>query len=205
MKTYGYLRVSTIDQDNEKFKDAILRYANAHNLGHVSFVEEKVSGKASWKNRKLGSLIEDLKSGDVIIVPELSRLARSIKQIYEIISACQEKQIELHLIKQHLIIGAKQDQTTKIMISTFALLAELEADFTSERTREGLAAAKKSGKRLGRPKGSGSSKLDPYKEEILAARLAGIPVSRIAQNHEVSQGTVWNWLKKQQDANHETH
>ena len=54
--TYGYLRVSTVEQDNSKFQSEILLYSNKNHLGHVSFVEEKVTGVKDWKLRELGTL-----------------------------------------------------------------------------------------------------------------------------------------------------
>jgi len=82
MKIYGYLRVSTIDQDTEKNKAAILSFANSKGfLGQVEFVEEKVSGLKSWKKRKLKDLVESMSEGDILIVPELSRLGRSLVEV----------------------------------------------------------------------------------------------------------------------------
>ncbi len=63
-RTVGYLRVSTIDQDTEKNKAEILSLANDKHLGHVEWVEEKVSGKISWKERKIKQVIDDLGEGD---------------------------------------------------------------------------------------------------------------------------------------------
>ena len=84
-KTIAYLRVSTIDQDVEKNKADILQYANAKDFGQVSFVEEKVSGMLSWKKRKLAQVVEDLKAGDILIVPELSRVGRSLVEVLEVL------------------------------------------------------------------------------------------------------------------------
>jgi DNA invertase Pin-like site-specific DNA recombinase len=76
-KVIGYLRVSTIEQDLEKFKAGILGYANAKGLiGQVEFVEEKISGLEPWRKRKLNEVAEGLMAGDVLVVPELSRLGR---------------------------------------------------------------------------------------------------------------------------------
>ena len=78
MSTYAFLRVSTLLQDTEKNKIDILQFANRMKLGNVEFIEEHVSGKVDYKKRKLGVLLDSMKSGDVLIVPELSRIARSI-------------------------------------------------------------------------------------------------------------------------------
>jgi DNA invertase Pin-like site-specific DNA recombinase len=70
----GYLRVSTADQNIDKNKADILRLANHHDLGRVSFVEEKISGKICWRKRKVAEILESLQANDAIVVSELSRL-----------------------------------------------------------------------------------------------------------------------------------
>ena len=77
-KTVGYLRVSTGKQENEKNKAAILQFANERRLGHVTFVEETVTGTTDWRERELGRLLAELGEGDSLVVSELSRLGRSI-------------------------------------------------------------------------------------------------------------------------------
>lgn len=195
MATYGYLRVSTSQQDNDKFKDEILRYANDNKFGNVSWVEEKVSGKVDWKKRSLGELVEGLKENDVLIVPELSRLGRSISMIYEVVSVCQKKGVEIHALKQHLVIKAKNDLTTTVMLSTFSLAAQLERDFISLRTTEALAAKKAQGVKLGRPQGVGKSKLDAYADEIHAFKNNGATLTWIAKKYNTSPITVSRWLE----------
>ena len=194
--TYGYLRVSTLEQDNEKFKSQILSYSNEKKLGNVEFVEEKISGTKDWHNRELGKLIQRAEANDVIIVPELSRLARSVPQIYEIIAVCQEKEVWLHIIKQNMIINGKNDMTTKIMISTFSLIAELERDFISIRTQEALAKKKADGVKLGRPRGTGKSKLDKHSEEIWGLRALGLSYAKIGKKYGANPQSVKNWMEK---------
>lgn len=80
-KTIAYLRVSTIDQDIEKNKADILRLANDKDLGRVHFIEEKASGKISWRKRKIADVLEDLQDGDNIVISELSRLVQSIRDL----------------------------------------------------------------------------------------------------------------------------
>ncbi len=196
--TYGYLRVSTVEQDNNKFQGEILLYSNKNHLGHVSFIEEKVTGVKDWKQRELGTLINTrCKSGDNIIVSELSRISRSITQIYEIITVCQEKEVTLHFIKQNLVIRKDNDMTTKVMLSTFSLISEMEREFISLRTKESLYEKKKNGVKLGRPKGTtGKSKLDKYCEEIKSFRKNGSTIVWIGKHYNCSTVTVSNWMKK---------
>ena len=197
MSTYSYLRVSTTSQGCDKFQSEILRYANDHRLGNVSWVEETVSGKVDWKKRNLGSLIDSMECGDILIVPELSRLGRSIAMIYEIVSTCQSKGIEIHALKQNLVIkGKSSDITTTVMLSTFSLAAELERNFISLRTIEALEAKKKAGVKLGRPCGVGKSKLDKYAAEIHALRNNGSSLTWIAKHYDTTPITVSRWLER---------
>jgi DNA invertase Pin-like site-specific DNA recombinase len=81
----GYLRVSTPDQNIDKNKADILQLANHHDLGRVSFVEEKISGKVCWRKRKVAEVLESLRANDAIVVSELSRLGRSMLECMEIL------------------------------------------------------------------------------------------------------------------------
>ena len=101
MSTYSYLRVSMLEQNTEKNKVDILKFVNEHKLGNVEFVEEQISGVSNYKNRKLGDLIKKLKPGDILVVPELSRLARSVSQILEIINITTQNGITLYALKEN--------------------------------------------------------------------------------------------------------
>lgn len=201
MSTYAYLRVSRDTQENEKFKYEILKYANSHNLGNVQFFEEVAYSKKDWKTRVLGDLINTVaKKGDVILVPELSRISRSIPQIYDICQTCQSKGITLYFLKQNLTIGKENDITTKIMLNTLSLCAEIEISYIQERTKEALRARKEQGVKLGRPKGIvGHSKLDKFGEEIWSLRKNGASLTFIGKKYGATPITVSTWLKKHSD------
>lgn len=78
----------------------------------------------------------------------------------------------------------------------FAMISEIERDLISERTKEGLRARKAAGVKLGRPKGPGKSKLDVYKEEIIALLQNGSTKTFIADRYGTSVGNLHNWLKR---------
>jgi hypothetical protein len=94
-QTFAYLRVSKVEQDLEKNKLDILKLAHEHHLGHVEFLEEKVSGKISWRKRHLATLLENAQPGDSLIVSELSRLGRSMLECIEILSIATEKGLHI--------------------------------------------------------------------------------------------------------------
>ena len=83
------MRVSAADQDSEKNKSDILRYANDKDLGKAEFVEEKVSETVSWKKRKIEEVAEQLGDGDNTIVSELLRIGRSMPEVMRVFSGCR--------------------------------------------------------------------------------------------------------------------
>jgi len=193
-QTIGYLRVSTTDQDLAKNKAGILNFANGKNLGQVTFIEEKVSGKVPWRKRKIADLLGNLKTGDNLIASELSRLGRSMLECMEILSIATERGIRIYALKGNWQL----DDTiqSKVIAMAFSMAAEIERDLISSRTREALQARKASGKPLGRPKGPGKSKLDQYRPEIEALLANGSTQKFIANRYKTTPANFNNWLKK---------
>ena len=193
-KIIGYLRVSTAQQDLEKNKADILTLANDKKLGNVVFVEETVSGRVSWKKRKIADVFATCNPGDIILVSELSRLGRSMLECMEILSVALERDIRIYAVKGNWQL----DQTiqSKIIAMAFAMAAEIERDLISQRTTEALRARKAAGKSLGRPKGPGKSKLDPFQPEIEALLANGSTQKFIANRYGTTQANLHNWMKK---------
>lgn len=192
--TYAYLRVSTIDQNTEKNKMDVLKFVNDKKLGNVEFVEEQISGKSNFKNRQLGALLERMEKGDILIVPELSRIARSITQIFEVIDITKQKGIELYSIKENFT-NTDKSITSTVTTTVFALVAQIERDLISLRTIEALQAKKANGEKLGRPKGRGKSKLDENKEEILKLVELKVPKTIIARQYNTSTANLHRFLR----------
>ena len=162
-----YLRVSTPQQDVSSQRLAILEYARTHDIRIDDFIEATASGQASEKRRRLDELTSVLQRGDRLVVSELSRLGRSLGQIVTILDALAKAGVAFVALKENIRVEGKRDIQTKVMTTLFALFAEVERDLISERTREGLARARASGRKLGRPKGSlGVSRLDGKEDEI---------------------------------------
>ncbi len=193
-KTVAYLRVSTLDQNIDKNKADILQFANKHDLGKVNFVEEIASGRTPWRQRGIATVLEELKENDTIIVSELSRLGRSMLECMEILALAVRKGIRIYAIKGNWQL----DQTiqSKIIAMAFSIAAEIERDLISQRTTEALRFKKEQGFKLGRPKGPGKSKLDPFRPEIEGLLANGSTQKFIAQRYHTTQANLHNWLKK---------
>jgi len=193
-KTFAYLRVSSLDQDVEKNRTDILLLANQLNLGQVHFIEEKVSGTVSWKKRKIAAIIDEMKSGDTLLVSELSRIGRSMLEIMEVLSIAMDRQVKIYAVKGNWKLD--DSLQSKILAMVFSMASEIERDLISKRTKEALAAKKAKGIKLGRPKGTGKSKLDPFKPEIEALLNNGSTQKFIANRYKTTEANLHRWLKK---------
>ncbi len=193
-KTVAYLRVSTAEQDLQKNKADILHLANEKDFGKVEFVEETVSGTKNWKLRKTKQIIDNLQSGDRLIVPELSRLGRSMLEIMEMLSVLKDKGVSVYAVKGGWTLDGSLQ--SKVMAMAFSIAAEIERDLISSRTKEALRARKAAGVKLGRPRGAGKSKLDQYKDEIVALLRNGSTKKFVAKRYSTTEPNLYNWIKK---------
>lgn len=194
IQTIAYLRVSTFDQDIDNSKADILQLANEKGLGKVYFVEEKISGKISWHKRKIADILNEMQPHDNIVVSELSRLGRSMLECMEILSIATQKGINVYAVKGNWQLD--NSIQSKIIAMAFSMAAEIERDLISKRTSEALRAKKAAGMTLGRPKGPGKSKLDPYRPEIEALLVNGSNQRFIAKRYHTTPANLHNWLKK---------
>ena len=200
--TYGYIRVSTDDQTAESQKNLISRYCMDKKIFIDEWIEIEKSSRRSTRERRIDELIQKIEGNDIVIVSELSRLGRSIKEVLNIIERIvEEKKCRIIMLKQNLDINPHNtnDMTNKILITVFSMLAELERDFISERTKEGLIARKAKGIKLGKPKGTvQNSMYDKDKEKIFHLYKLGVPIRIIIDTH-LKYGkylSLKNYIKK---------
>jgi len=177
----GYIRVSTVKQDLENQKHQILNYANIKKLEAVEFIEIQVSSRKSEEDRKIDLLLNTLQNRDTLIVVELSRIGRSVINVINIINLLVEKNINIHIIKENMIIEPKNlNAFTMFQINIFSSFGQLERDILSIRTKEALRIRKEQGVLLGRRKGAIiKSKYDPFKEIIQELHSLGLSSAKI--------------------------
>ena len=196
MAIWGYLRVSTDNQNTQNQKMAILEYANKHGIKIDHWVEIKASTRRTPTERKIDELTENLASGDTLIVAELSRIGRSVGQIAILVDQLIKKKVKILFLKEDLNLSGHQTIQKKVMTTMFSLFAEIERDLISERTKEGLVRARAEGKLLGRPKGPGKSKLDGHEKEIKNYLAKKVSKASIAKIYDVSWPCIDNFIKK---------
>ena len=185
----GYLRVSTGRQHPQNQQEEIRRFAASRNIVVERWVVEVASGRKEGRRRKLGALLRRLGQGDTLIVTEISRLSRSLTDLMEIMGRCLERGIALYTTKE----GYTFDRSinSKVLCFAFGLVAEIERNLISMRTREALAQRKAAGVKLGRRKGS-CTKLNMLLENrglILRLLDEGHSVTRICGRFGVSRDT----------------
>lgn len=112
----------------------------------------------------------------------------------EILSIASERKINIYAVKGNWQLD--QSIQSKILAMAFAMAAEIERDLISQRTKEALAAKKRAGIKLGRPKGSGKSKLDKYLPEIEALLANGSTQRYIASRFKTTESNLSRWIKK---------
>ncbi|MCR5219189.1 recombinase family protein [Treponema sp.] len=194
---YGYIRVSTDTQTSKNQKLVIREYCKRKRLHHIQWVDETVSGTKKPEKRKLGKLLAEVKADDVVIVTELSRLGRSLIMIMNILQTFIDKGVKVKAIKE----GFECDDTivSKVLIFAFGLSAEIERQLLSERTKMGLARARKEGKQIGRLPGQRPTryKLTPYKRKIKQWLLEGRSKLSIAKELHVQWTTLNTFIRRQ--------
>lgn len=199
MKVVAYLRISTGGQELNNQKLAILDYAQRHQLQISQFLEVQVSSRKSLKERGIDGLFAGMQAGDLLLVSELSRLGRSVGQVIQIVDDLIKNKIKFIAIKENIHLDGKQDIQSKVMVTMFGLFAEIERDLISERTCEGLAAARAKGRVLGLPKGShGPSKLDGKESEIQMLISKKVSKASIAKILDVSRSALLYFISSRQ-------
>jgi len=177
----GYARVSTQDQNLERQTDQLLQ------SGCERIFQEKITGTKK-ERPELDRILDQLRQGDIIIVTELTRLSRSIKDLFSLVDMIHQKGANLRSIKEPWL-----DTTTpqgKLLFAIFAGVSQFERDLTSERTKEGLSSARARGRKGGRPPKS-------TKNIELALKLhkdKNCSISEIVKATGVSKSTLYRYL-----------
>ena len=178
----GYIRVSTVDQNTER------QLADTE-LDKV--FEDKASAKDT-KRPQLKACLEYLRDGDTLFVHSIDRLARNLEDLQRLVREMTTKGVSVQFLKENLSFDA--GVTTPIqtlMLQMIGAFAQFERALVKERQREGIALAKKAGRKLGR-----SKSLTQAQEIELKNKVAqGISISNLAITYSVSRQTIYRILK----------
>lgn len=185
----GYLRVSTSKQNLANQQDEILRFAESRQFTIDNWVTEVVSGKKKERDRKLGGLLRRMKPGDTLIVTEISRLSRTLTDVMAIMGKCLDKEINLYTTKEKYCFDGSIN--SKVLCFAFGLVAEIERNLISMRTKEALALRKAEGVLLGRRKGSYTklNVLAENRDEIIRMLNGNRSITDVCKRFDVSRDT----------------
>ncbi len=179
MTTIAYLRVSTDDQDLHQQEHLLLKYAQQQRIHIDQFIRVEVSTRKSLRQRRIEELVSLLTDGDTLIVAELSRLGRNMFETLDLINMLTGMGVRIIFVRQPEL--STTGSHAKLLLAIYSYFAEAEREFISMRTKQGMAAAKASGKHIGRPKGSRDKHrpLDPYRDQIAEYLQLQLPLRRI--------------------------
>ncbi len=194
--TIGYLRVSTDKQHPANQQEEIRRFAENKKLIVNRWVTEIASGKKSERDRKLGVLLRSLNKDDTLIVTDISRLIRTLTDIMAIMGKCLERGINLYTTKE----GYSFDNTinSKVLCFAFGLVAEIERNLISMRTREALALRRAEGVVLGRRHGSYTKTniLIENRSVVISMLNRGKSINDICRHFNLSRDTFAKFRMK---------
>ncbi len=191
----AYLRVSTEKQFLANQREELLRFAEKNGLQIDKWYTETVSGSVRSKDRKLSGVLNRMQRGDSLIVTEISRLSRTMLEIMTILNSCIKKEIVLYSTKEGYVF--QNDMNSKVLGFAFGLMAEIERNLISMRTKEALARRRQEGVKLERKKGTCPAMrvLRENKRRLIKDAQRGVSCSELARQMGVSRTTMHRFLK----------
>ena len=172
----GYARVSTADQDVAAQEDRL------HQAGAIRVFVDVISG-SQFERPGLSELIDHARAGDSLCVTRLDRLGRSLKELLETVENLKAHDIHLVSLEERIDTTSAAGE---LVFHVFGAIAHFERRLISERTRDGIAAARKRGRRPGRPA------LD--RETVSAAQAlveAGLTAGQAAKQLDIGRATAY--------------
>ena len=179
----GYARVSKLDQNLDRQLDQLKKE------GCERIYQEKITG--TRKDRpELIRMMDAVREGDTIIVCELTRLSRSVKDLFELVEKINSSKANIRSLKEPWL-----DTTTaqgRLLFSIFSGVSQFERDLIRERTLEGISSARARGRMGGRPK------TDPkiIKTALELYESKACSIGTILRTTGISKGTLYRYIKK---------
>lgn len=182
----GYIRVSTIDQNPARQREALTA------AGVEKIFEDVASGKDAERS-ELKAMMAFLRDGDNLTIASLDRLARSLTDLLRIVDDLGRRGVKVVFLKENLVFagGSDADPAARLMLQLVGAFAEFERTIIRIRQREGIELAKKRGVYCGRAQVVTREQINIMKEQI----SFGVPVSKVARSLGLSRSTVYRYIK----------
>lgn len=186
-QTIGYARVSTTDQNLDRQINALNEFKPS------KIFTDKITGR-NTDREGLKDLIEYVREGDSIVVLSFDRLARSVKDLLELIELFQNKQVSIRFIKENLSFTSdKHNPMNTLLVTILGAIYQFEVEMIRERQLEGIQAAKAKGTQFGR-----SYKLSKEDMKMIRKMLSnGLSKAEICREWSISRPTLYRALNRQ--------
>ena len=179
---FGYGRVSTLDQNLDAQRDALLK------AGASQIFVEKITGTKSSRP-ELELMNKMLRQGDTVLITRIDRLGRSAKDLLNIVSDFESRGIELKVIEQNIDTSSNEGKLFFTMVAAFA---EFEHSMMVSRTKDGLAAARARGRVGGRKAKLTDAQVGKLVELYNQKNLT---IQDLANMYSISRPTVYRLVK----------
>jgi DNA invertase Pin-like site-specific DNA recombinase len=176
----GYARVSTQDQNLELQREALVK------AGCQKVLEDKVSGTRA-ERPGLATALGMLRDGDTLVVWKLDRLGRSVRHLVDLVGQLGRQGIQFKSLTDSIDTATPSG---RFFFHIMASLAEMERDLIVERTRAGLEAARRLGRKGGRKPKMNASKVESARKLL----VSGVSPRDVAKNLGVSIPTLYRWV-----------
>lgn len=194
---YGYMRISTAFEQskerNQKF-DRQLMILKEHGIDEENIFQDRISGGVSTKDRpQFDLMMSTLKSGDMIIVTEMSRFSRSLQDLIESVNKLTAKKIGVTFLKENIVIDDNGlNPMNKFIFQLFGAFAEFEKSLIAERVKSGMQASKAKGIKLGAP-----SKIQDEEtiEDFKIDYISGMTYPLMMKKYNLSKPTIIKMVK----------
>lgn len=197
----AYLRVSTEAQTTGIQKSMIIE--RGYKIDRW-YSDDGISGAVSWKKRKIYQAVRKLNDGDRLIVAELSRLGRSLKDILDIVEYCQKKNVGIVCVREGVELS-DNNPMTKLLLSVMGSVAELERNLIAQRTKDAMAKLKQDGVILGRQKGVRlkieNLKLYGSEDKIKSYLADGLSWTKIGEKLGCAKSTAKDYYERWMNGN----
>ena len=181
MMFFAYLRDVKGQKELTTQKNSIVKYVEKHSLFVEEYLHIKPYSKRDVKQRRIDFLLTKASSGDTFIVIELSCMGRNTLEVLNLLLELHAKGIGVLFVKQPELNTTEDNTNVKSMLKVYSYFVDAERAFVSRRTKQGLAAVKAKGIKLGRPKGHKNKKraLDLHRLEIMSLLNLGVNLTAI--------------------------
>ncbi len=185
----GYVRVSSQGQNTARQLQGIKL--------DMEFIDKVTGGNLD--REKLQECVLYARKGDTVVVDSIDRLARNLRDLQEILETLTKKGVIVRFLKENLTFTGNDDAMSTLMLQMMGAFAEFERTMIRSRQREGIDAAKKSGKHLGRPK----TVDDKFIKIVKDKRATLQSIRSIAKDMSVSRATIYKALEAINNERHQ--